>query len=138
MQTTLNNRIANADGVFWEPFPWGEEEMTWLNQRFRAADTWALGRDLRPSCPGGPGGRGRGRNPDAGRITAGWTGSSPRCSSMTKLVVSRTLELGHRHRVVNGAATSPPSSAVERRDGNDILGPVGPATLAPLSRHATA
>jgi hypothetical protein len=35
MQTTLNNRIANADGVFWEPFPWGEEEMAWLNRRFR-------------------------------------------------------------------------------------------------------
>ena len=27
MQTTLNNRIANADGSFWEPFPWGEDEM---------------------------------------------------------------------------------------------------------------
>ncbi len=22
MQTTLDNRIANADGTFWEPFPW--------------------------------------------------------------------------------------------------------------------
>jgi dihydrofolate reductase len=44
MQATLNNRIANADGVFWEPFAWGEEEMIWLNQRLRAADTWALGR----------------------------------------------------------------------------------------------
>ena len=27
MQTTFNNRIANADGGFWEPFAWGEEEM---------------------------------------------------------------------------------------------------------------
>jgi hypothetical protein len=28
MQTTLDNRIANAQGVFWEPFPWGDEEKT--------------------------------------------------------------------------------------------------------------
>ena len=44
MQTTLNGRIANADGAFWEPFPWGEEEMSYVNQFFRSADTWALGR----------------------------------------------------------------------------------------------
>lgn len=23
MQTTLDNRIANGAGMFWEPFPWG-------------------------------------------------------------------------------------------------------------------
>ena len=39
MHTTLNNRIANADGGFWEPFASGEEEMTYLNQLFRAAGT---------------------------------------------------------------------------------------------------
>ena len=36
MQTTLDNRIAKADGTLWEPFPWGEE-MTWINGRFQAA-----------------------------------------------------------------------------------------------------
>jgi dihydrofolate reductase len=44
MQTTLDDRIANADGLCWESFPWGEEEMAWLIRRSRAADTWALGR----------------------------------------------------------------------------------------------
>jgi hypothetical protein len=41
MQSTLNNRIGTSEfGVFWEPFPWGEPEQTWLNGAFRAADTW--------------------------------------------------------------------------------------------------
>ena len=45
IQMTLNNRIANAEGGFWEPFPWGEEETSgWLHEQFRQADTWALGR----------------------------------------------------------------------------------------------
>jgi dihydrofolate reductase len=48
MQTTLNNRIAKADGTFWEPFPWGEEETAYTNQFFRAADTWAMGRRTLP------------------------------------------------------------------------------------------
>jgi hypothetical protein len=42
IQMTLNNRIANADGDFWEPFPWGEEETAFLNDQFRQADTWVL------------------------------------------------------------------------------------------------
>jgi len=27
MQSTFNGRIASADGGFWEPFAWGQEEM---------------------------------------------------------------------------------------------------------------
>lgn len=27
LQSTLDNRIANAQGAFWEPFPWGEPEV---------------------------------------------------------------------------------------------------------------
>jgi hypothetical protein len=46
MQTTLNNRIAGADGGFWEPFPWGEPEMAYLNEYVRGADTWALSRPV--------------------------------------------------------------------------------------------
>lgn len=44
MQSTLDNRIANAQGAFWEPFPWGEPEVAYVNQFFRAADTWAMSR----------------------------------------------------------------------------------------------
>lgn len=81
MQSTLDNRIANAQGAFWEPFPWGEPEVAYVNQFFRAADTWAMSRVMydaiipwwdgsRPgSCPPMPP-RSRRRSP-----------SSPSCSS---------------------------------------------------------
>ena len=46
MQTTVDGRIANADGGFWEPFPWGQEESAYLNEHFRTADTWAISRVL--------------------------------------------------------------------------------------------
>jgi hypothetical protein len=26
MQSTVNNCIANEEGAFWEPFPWGDPE----------------------------------------------------------------------------------------------------------------
>ena len=48
MQTTFNNRIANVDGGFWEPFAWGQEEMAYLNQFVRAADTCS--RTLKNPC----------------------------------------------------------------------------------------
>ena len=37
MQSTLDNRIANAQGAFWEPFPWGEPDVAYINQFFRTA-----------------------------------------------------------------------------------------------------
>ncbi len=45
VHATLNGRISNTDGGFWEPFPWGgEEEMVYNNEFFGTADTWMLGR----------------------------------------------------------------------------------------------
>jgi hypothetical protein len=44
LQSTLDNRIANDQGSFWQPFPWGEPEMAYINQFFAAADTFALSR----------------------------------------------------------------------------------------------
>jgi hypothetical protein len=38
IQMTLNNRIAKADGTFWEPFPWGDEETAFLTEQFRDAE----------------------------------------------------------------------------------------------------
>lgn len=45
-QTTLNNRIANQDGVFWEPFPWGETEQAFANQLYAGTDTWVMSRKM--------------------------------------------------------------------------------------------
>ena len=46
MQTTLDNRIATADGTFWEPFSWGEQEQALVNDCYRTAGTWAMSRVL--------------------------------------------------------------------------------------------
>jgi dihydrofolate reductase len=133
MQTTLNNRIANADGVFWEPFPWGEEEMTWLNQRFRAADTWALGRRTYEAIVPWWDQVAAGEVPDdAPGITAADREFAALLMSMTKVVFSRTLK-STGDRVVVGGDIAAELAALKRRDGKDILLSCGPATLAPLA-----
>ena len=43
MQSTLNGCIANAQGTFWQPFPWGDRSRH-INEVFRAADTIVLSR----------------------------------------------------------------------------------------------
>jgi hypothetical protein len=35
-----------GDGTLWEPFPWGEPEVAYVNETFRRADTWAMSRVL--------------------------------------------------------------------------------------------
>ncbi len=45
-QTTLNNRIANQDGVFWEPFPWSDTEQAFANDIYAGTDTWVLTRPM--------------------------------------------------------------------------------------------
>jgi hypothetical protein len=39
MQTTLDGRVARGDGTLWEPFPWGDTEVAYVNETFRRADT---------------------------------------------------------------------------------------------------
>ena len=80
MHTTLNNRIANADGGFREPFAWGEEEMTYLNQLFRAADTWALSRKVYEAIVPWWHTVASGEVPADAPVTPRPTGSSPRWS----------------------------------------------------------
>ncbi|MDG6101628.1 hypothetical protein Daura_38800 [Dactylosporangium aurantiacum] len=44
MQTTLDHRIATADGTFWQPFDWGEREQAHINDCYRGVGTWAMSR----------------------------------------------------------------------------------------------
>jgi len=136
MQTTFNNRIATADGGFWEPFAWGEEEMAYLNRFVRAADTWALSRKLyeaivpwwdtvargaKGEVPG-----------DAPAITAADREFATMLKNMTKVVFSRTL-LPADDRVVISGDIAGELAAFKRRPGKTILLSCGPATLAPLA-----
>jgi hypothetical protein len=119
MQTTLDNRIAKADGTLWEPFPWGEE-MTWINGRFRAAPpahhVRILARHQSPS-------RSRrrfstDRSTSGDTLPNGWdpsrsTFSERTCSHMAKLTSRNPPSGGRtstwigrpRSRVVKGTAT---------------------------------
>jgi dihydrofolate reductase len=133
IQTTLNNRMANADGGFWEPFPWGEEETAWLNEQFRQADTWALGRKAYETIV-----------PYWDAVAAGAVpeGAPPPSAAdrefaalqknMTKVVISNTLEAGEDRVVISGDVAAE-LDKLKRRDGKDILLSCGPATLAPLA-----
>jgi len=133
MQTTLNNRIANADGEFWEPFPWGEEEMAYLNQDFRDADTWALSRVLYEAIVPWWDTVARGEVPDdAPLISAADREFAQLQKDMTKVVFSTTLEPNEDRTVVSGDLATE-LAALKEQDGTKIILSCGPATLGPIA-----
>ena len=132
-QTTFNNRIATADGGFWEPFAWGQEEMAYLNQFAREADTWALSRKLDESIVPWWDSVARGEVPDdAPAITAADREFAAMLTNMTKVVFSRTLPPADDRVVISGDIAGE-LAALKRRAGKTILLSCGPATLAPLA-----
>jgi len=87
MQSTLDNRIANAQGAFWEPLPWGEPEVAYLNQFFRTADTLALSRVMYDAIVPWWDGVATGQlPPDAPEITPAFAEFAQLQHRMTKLV----------------------------------------------------
>jgi dihydrofolate reductase len=133
IQMTLNNRIANAEGGFWEPFPWGEEETSWLSEQFRQTDTWALGRKAYETIVPWWDRVAAGEVPeDAPAISAADREFAALQKSMTKVVISNTLEPGEG-RVVIKSDVAAELGSLKRQDGKDILLSCGPATLAPLA-----
>lgn len=133
MQTRLNNRIANADGEFWEPFPWGEEEMAYLNQDFRDADTWALSRVLYEAIVPWWDTVARGEVPDdAPLISAADREFAQLQKDMTKVVFSTTLEPNEDRTVVSGDLATE-LAALKEQDGTKIILSCGPATLGPIA-----
>jgi dihydrofolate reductase len=133
IQMTLNNCIADADGDFWEPFPWGEEETAFLNDQFRQADTWALGRKAYETIVPWWDEVARGEVPeDASAISAADREFAALQKSMTKVVLSNTLEPGEDRVVIRGDVAAELDS-IKRRDGKDVLLTCGPVTLAPIA-----
>ena len=117
MQSTLDNRIANAQGAFWEPFPWGEPEVAYVNQFFRAADTWALSRVMYEVIIPWWDGVATGRLPaDAPEITPAFAEFAQLQRRMTKVVFSNTMEPGDG-RVVIGGDLADQLAKLKRRDG---------------------
>jgi dihydrofolate reductase len=133
MQTTFNNRIANADGGFWEPFAWCEEELGYLNQFVREVDTWAMSRKMYEAIVPWWDTVAKGEVPsDAPAITAADREFASMLTKMTKVVFSRTLPPADGRVVISGDIDDE-LAALKRQPGKTILLSCGPATLAPLA-----
>jgi dihydrofolate reductase len=133
MQTTLNNRIANADGVFWEPFAWGEPEMAYINDLFRAADTFALSRVLYEAIIPWWDTVAAGEVPDdAVHLSTADKEFAHLQKNMTKVVFSTTLEPSDDRVVISGDLAQQLAD-LKAQDGRNIILGCGPATLAPLA-----
>jgi dihydrofolate reductase len=133
IQMTLNNRIAKADGTFWEPFPWGDEETAFLTRQFREADTWVLGRRAYETIVPWWDKVAAGEVPeDASAISAAEREFAGVLKTMTKVVLSTTLE-PRPDRVVIGGDVGSELEAMKRQGRKDILLSCGPATHAQVA-----
>ncbi len=133
MHTTLDGRIANADGGFWEPFTWGDEEMRHVNDLFRGADTWAFGRAVHDAVVPWWTVVARGERPDGlDAITPAMAEFAEIFAGLTKVVFSTTLESSAGCVVVRSDVVGR-LSAMKREAVGDIVLSCGPAMLGPVA-----
>lgn len=135
MQTTLDGRISNADGYFWEPFPWGDEETAYVNQMFNAADTWVMSRKLYEFVVPYWEQVAAGTAPDIGvPDSPARTEFAHILTGLTKVVFSHTIEDDPTtRRVVRSGDLVAHLRGLKEEDGADIIASFGPATLGPLA-----
>jgi dihydrofolate reductase len=132
MQSTLDNRIANEHGTFWEPFPWGEAEVAYVNEFYRRADTWAMSRVLYDAIVPWWEAVATGQLPDdAPEITPAFADFAQIQQGMRKVVFSRSIEPADGVTVLSGDL-APQLAALKDEEGGDIILSCGPATLGPL------
>jgi dihydrofolate reductase len=131
MQTSLDGRIARADGTFWEPFAWGEAEQAFINGAFHQADTWVMGRHVFEAVVPWWEAVGRGETPDEGyepsevdlefaSILVG----------LERIAISRTLAETPDRRVIQGDVAAA-LRALKATEGRDIVLSAGPELLGP-------
>jgi dihydrofolate reductase len=135
MQVTLDGRISKPDGLFWQPFAWGEEETAYVNEAYAQADTWAMSRTLYEVVV-----------PYWEEVAAGTSADHDVLESpasiefarlvgrMRKVVLSRTLaeDPATRREIRSGDAVEH-LRELKEEDGADIIASFGPGTLAPLA-----
>jgi dihydrofolate reductase len=133
MQTTLDNRIASADGTFWEPFAWGDDEQAWINEAFRAADTWVMGRHVYEAVVPWWEAVARGDLPaDLPELTRPNADFARILVGLRKIVVSRSLEAAPGREVLRGDVAGA-LRTLKGEPGRDIVLACGPSLLAPLA-----
>jgi len=135
MQTTLDGRISDAEGLFWQPFAWGEEEIAYVNQSFARADTWAMSRKLYETVVPYWEQVAAGTSPDADIQESPASLEFARLlGAMRKVVLSHTLadDPSTRREVRSGDAVEH-LRELKEHDGADIVASFGPRTLGPLA-----
>lgn len=135
MQTTLDGRISDAEGQFWQPFAWGEEETAYLNEAFARADTWVGSRKLYESVVPYWEQVAAGDFPDPDvRDSPASLAFARLLGAMRKVVLSHTLDAdpSTRREVRSGDAVKH-LRALKGQDGADIIGSFGPRTLGVLA-----
>jgi dihydrofolate reductase len=135
MQVTLDGRISNSAGYFWEPLQFGDPETSYVNDAFRSADTWAMSRKLyefvvpywEQVAAGNP-------PEEGGPITPPRQEFAELLTGLTKVVFSTTLtDDPATRRIVISDDIGPQLAAMKQQPGHDIILSAGPRTVAPLA-----
>ena len=133
MQTTLDNRIANDQGVFWEPFPWGQVEQDYINDHYARADAWVMSRPIYEAVVPWWETVARGEVPDdVEGVTEVDREFARLLAGMTKVVISRTIDPAPGREVIDGDIAAH-LEKLKAGEGRDVILSCGPATLAPLT-----
>jgi dihydrofolate reductase len=133
MQTTLNNRIAMADGSFWEPLVVEDAEQAYINEVFSGSDTWVMSRPVFEVVQPWWDMVARGQLPDDvpaisdvqvefGRIFAG----------LRRVVISRSTVDGADALLSGDIAAG--LEGLRREQGSNIMLSAGPSVVDPLLR----
>jgi dihydrofolate reductase len=131
-QTTLNNRIANEDGVFWEPFSWGDTEQAFTNKIYAEIDTWVLTRKMFEVIVPWWDLVAQGSIPeDVPAVTPVDEEFARIFAGTKKIAISRTMAPTPDQEVLSGDL-GPQLLALKERPGTDIILSAGPETLTPL------
>ena len=131
-QTTLNNRIANDEGQFWDPFPWGDTEQAFTNAIYRTTDTWVMTRKVFEVIVPWWTLVAEGEVPDDVPAVSEVDQEFARIFAGTKkIAISNTMTPSPDQLILSGDIAAQLQSLKEE-PGSDVILSVGPATLAPL------
>ena len=133
MQTTLNGRIANPEGTFWQPFPWGDPEQAHINEIWRAADTVVLSRVMYEAIVPWWEVVAAGQVPaDVPAVSATFADYAQILSGLRKVVISRTWTSTEERPVIGGDVVAALQQLKNEPGDADIVLAAGPETLGPL------
>lgn len=133
-QVTLDNRISRGDGLFWEPFSYGQEETVRVNEFFEEADTWVMGRKTYEFVVPFWDQLAAGQTPPGAEFLPPAAADFARIqATIDKVVLSTTLQPDPTvRRQVVADEVGPRLMALKAQPGRDIIISAGPATLATL------